>query len=405
MQPTFKIEILDSLDGEEKEKRDKAIKNNIHNVTLKDEAGQTNDILTITALDNGAFDKLAPKTKIGLLIGYSLPKSSEAPKNIEALMAVTDNATKIKDFIKNQALGIAHNVAGKHIPNFLVSAEDGVLTGQTPSADTTLEAEERDSVFYSLGTFSVNKITKTKQPGKREITIQAITISTIDNMKTSKTRNFKGSTLEDVASTIAIETGLTLAIHPDVADAPIDLPQTGQTNQSYLRQLCEKHNASFKVVDSTLMINHRDATTKIGGTALPEIVLNDSEDIISYTYEVSNYNQAVTGLIASYWNEAGDEKLQIFVGNESGAVLPLATAYTDEEIARREATAQLAQLSGGKKTLTITTDGRKLLVPDSKFKIVSDQDTLLDGHRFKVTVANYSFTNGNLRVSYNCDKL
>lgn len=403
MQPTLKIEILDSLAGEDKDKRDLAIKNNLYEIKFKDEAGQTNDILTLSLLDDGSFDKLEPKTKISLLVGYVIPKTTDKPKDLNSLTKVADNATKIKEFIANQARGVAYKTVGKYVPNFLVSSVSGKFTGQLPNDDTTREVDDRESILYSLGTFSVNKLTKTKDTNKRTLEIECLTISTIFSMASSRTRNFKGSTLEDVAATIAAESGLNLSIHSNVADAPIDLAQTQESNQAFLRKLCDNNNAAFKVTGDTLFINHRDSDTKVNGSPLPEIELDENEDIISYSYIVDS-GKALTGIIGYYKDPDGGADISFFLGDRTGYTRNNGFVYASEETAKREVQAQLDRGNSSNKAFQMVTDGSKLLVPDSKFVIRSTMDSLLDGHRFKVTSANYTFTAGRLRVSYNCEK-
>lgn len=401
--PTVRIEFLDNIDTNERDRRELAVKQNLFEIKFKDEAGQTNDVLTLSLLDDGTFDTLPEKSKIGLSIGYIIPASSNTPKDTEFVSNTLSNAEKIKDFIANQARDVAFNIVGKYVPNFLVSSTSGTFTGQKPSEDTTKQADDREAIFYSLGSFSVNKMTKHKTSTEKTIDIECLTISTTANMQTAKTRNFNGKTLEEVALTIATETGLTLSIHSDVANAPIQIAQTGISNQSFLRGLCEKHNASFKVINNVMFINNRDAVTTVGNKPLPEIVLDDATDIITWDLIVDTVNKTVSGVRAMYWSENGDEKIAITAGNLSGTVVSLHTVFQDIETATREANAYLTKSVSSKDGFTFTTDGTKLLVPDSKFRVTSD-DTLLNNRRFKVTSANYSFTSGNLRVSYNCER-
>lgn len=401
--PTVRIEFLDPIDANERRRRDLAIKQNLYELKFKDEAGQTNDVLTLSILDDGTFNTLPAKSKIGLSIGYIIPASSNKPKDTEFVSNTLSNADKIKDFIANQARGVVASTVGKYVPNFLVSSTSGTFTGQKPSNDTTKQADDREAIFYSLGTFAVNKMTKHKTATEKTIDIECLTISTRTNMQTTKTRNFNGKTLQEVALTIATETGLTLSIHSDVADAPIQIAQTGISNQSFLRGLCEKHNASFKVIGDVMFINHRDATTTVGNKPLPEIVLDDATDIITWDLIVDTVNKTITGVRALYWSENGEEKIAITAGNSTGTVIPLHTVFQNAETAQREANAYLNKGVSSKDGFTFSTDGTKLLVPDSKFRVTSD-DTLLNNRRFKVTSANYSFTAGNLRVSYNCER-
>lgn len=412
--PTLIIQFLKEYPEETKTALHKYINNNLHSLLFKDEAGQTNDVLTLSILysdkgisendDRNILELINAKDKLGLLIGYAIPKQSNTPKDMNTFTTISDNATKIRDFIKNQALGVAHNIAGKYIPNFLVSSIEGKFTGQQPSNDTTLEIEEREAVLYSLGTFSINDIVVKKSTQNRTIEIECVTISSIYSMGSNRTRNFNGQTLADVASEIAIESGLSLAIHPDIADAPIETAQTHQTNQAYLRELCSNHNASFKVVNNILFINHRDATTNVSNAPLPEVVIDDGYDIISYTLKLSAGSKSMTGITIHYKNSDGTAEVAELVGDRSGYAPNNGFVYQSRETAIREANARLAQGTGSKESFQFTTNGAKLLTSDSKFTVKS-KSKILNNRRFKVTSANYTFTNGNLRVSYNCEKI
>lgn len=400
--PTLRLEFFDSPSDEEREARDKVIAKHLDKVTLKDESGQTNDILKLSFLDDGTIKAPPLKSQIGLLIGYITPAETKKPKDIINVTKTIDTAKKIQEFIANQARGIAYNIYGKYLPNFVVSSQSGTFTGQKPSNDPTDDLKDREAIFYNIGTYTVNRIFKRKTPNEKYLEIECITISAIDNMKKCFTRNFNGKTLEEVASIIAIESGLNLVVHSDVATKTIEDAQTDTSNQLFLKNICEKYNAAFKIINNTIFINHRDAETTVTNVPLPEIEIVDREDIIDYDLTLDT-GSTLTGVFARYRTNNNDELVTILEGDTTGSTRTLATPFINEEVARSEARVRLNREVKNEEVLTFTTDGSKLLVPDSKFKIISD-DQDINNKRFKVTSANYTLTSGNFRVSYNCER-
>jgi len=334
--PIFKLTYTDNPDPEVLKTRDAYIKSNLLQAAIKDEAGQTNDVLSLTFLDDGSLGIPAYKSTVSVSIGY--------------------------------------------------------VDGST---------DER--FVYNLGNFSVNRVVKEKDRSTKLVRVDCVTISSIDNMRTVKTRNFNGKTLSEVGFTIATESSLGFKIHPSLANNVIERAQTKQSNQAFLRQECDEYYAYFKVIKETLYILPRGPQTNVSEQPVEVIEISADTDMFTYTF-VLDQAKTVTGVRALYKTGNGEETLSVLAGNTSGEVRVLAQTYNSKEVATKRADKFLATASSNEKTLNFTADASLPITADRTIK-VSATDKDLNGLSFKVTSVSFMFMKGNLSATYSCESV
>lgn len=332
--PLFKITYTDNPSEEVLQTRDAYITRNLLQAAIKDEAGQTNDILSLTFTDDGSLGIPPYKSTVSVSIGY------------------VDGGT-----------------------------------------------EER--FIYNLGNFSVNRITKEKTRNEKLVKVDCVTISSIDNMRTVRTRNFNGQTLADLGSTIATESSLNFKIHPTLANELVERTQTKQSNQSFLRQECEEHYAYFKVIKDTLYILPRGPQENVNNEPVEIIDINADTDMFTYNY-VLDQAKTVTGVRALYKTGNGEETLSVIAGDTTGEVRVLAQTYNSQEVALQRATRFLSKAGSNEKTLNFTADASLPITADRTIRVAAT-DVDLNNQLFKVTSVNYTFVKGVLSASYNCE--
>lgn len=332
--PVLKIEYTDNPSAEVLAERDLYIKRNLKQVAIKDEAGQTNDVLSLTFVDDGSLGIPPYKSTISVSIGYVNPDNNE-------------------------------------------------------------------KFIYNLGNFSVNKVKKTKSTSEKLVNIDCVTISSIDNMRTVRTRNFNGQTLTDVGATIATESSLNFKIHPDLANEIVERSQTKQSNQAFLRQECEMHYAFFKVIKDTLYIMPRGPEVNVAGNEVEVIEVSADNYMFNYEY-VLDQAKNVTGVRALYKTGNGEETLSVLAGDNSGEVRVLAQTYNSQTVAQQRANAFLRTASSNEETLNFTGDASLPITADRRI-LVKATDKDLNNKTFKVTSVTFTFIKGILTASYNCE--
>jgi hypothetical protein len=357
-----------------------------------DERINDNTIVPIT--------KELPKgTKISVILGYS--RNNMKPSKLKILETVKNLLPKksVQETITTYSQDFLSG--GSNKPDFLIKSEEGRFIGAIAD-DDTYDLEDGNTREYYLGTFTVNSVKKFKTTNKRYVTVECLSISAVSGMNTSRTRNFYGRTMKDVAETIALETGLNLSIHPSVENLIVTKAQTGQSNQAYLRELCTNVHAGFKVWEGTIYINAIGADTNIINEPIKVFELDDVEDLITWDYEIQD-RKLITGVFAKYIDINGGEDIQVFVGNTTGETRQLETSYTSYDSAILGANSWLSSGASSEQIFNFTTDGSKLISAGSSIRIYSP-DPDIDNTRFKVVTGNYSLSKGNFRVSYSCEK-
>ena len=88
--------------------------------------------------------------------------------------------------------------------------------------------------------------------------------------------------------------------------------------------------------------------------------------------------------------------------DRTGAVRSLVQVYNSRDEAYSEALANLSKSTKNAKALTFTTDGTLAITADRKIKVTA-KDKDLNGKIFLVTSANYDYSKGKLKVTYNCE--
>ena len=272
-----------------------------------------------------------------------------------------------------------------------------------PALGSTIEVSigYKERGLYSVGTFNLTKVTKSKTPQGHQLIVKATSISSNDAMRNTQTRSFEESTVGEVVETIAAEAGLETRIDPNIIAFTANMVQEGQSNQKLLAELAEKTGSIFKIRDNKIYFAKRANTETIAATPVevPIVTINEEKEMISYNYELSNISK-YTRVTAKYKDETTESIQKISVG-EDGSNLELSTKYNNQAEANEAAKSFLNKSSREDAKLNFSTDGERYIPPESRLSIVSKDPDIDRG--WIVTKASYSVSNSNITVTYNCD--
>lgn len=216
------------------------------------------------------------------------------------------------------------------------------------------------------GCFIINEVRMSGPPD--QVTIRARSIDTNKTLPGQRTQSWHDTTLGAIVRSIAARHQLSVSIadtFDSVRVAHID--QVDESDLSFINRVSKRYGAVATVKANRLMLVRRGQGLTASGKPLPAIMIKRSEgDQFDYSETTAD---SYSGVKAN-WNEKSHGKLQVVVAGSADNALIMKETYTNEDDARRAASAEWERIKRGRFELNMTLAyGRPEVLAESPMKM------------------------------------
>ncbi|MEY8099019.1 phage late control D family protein [Falsihalocynthiibacter sp. S25ZX9] len=225
------------------------------------------------------------------------------------------------------------------------------------------------SGFRNMGVFIADEVEESSPPRNIHITARAKSQGLASNgmgpITQQKTRSWSaGLTLENIATNIAAENGLTLAISANAAPiVPGHIDQIDESDIAVLTRIALAYDLVAKPAGGRLFIGRRADSVSASGAPMPVTSLL-STDVSRWRMRRS-LGEAVGTVIATYRDLAAAKDVEVKIGDKE-PVRRLRERFRDEATARGMADAEARRGSRSVETLEVEMVGNPSIVAESK---------------------------------------
>lgn len=200
------------------------------------------------------------------------------------------------------------------------------------------------------GQFTINEVRMSGPPD--QVTIRARSIDTNKTLPGQRTQSWHDTTLGAIVRSVAARHQLSVSIadtFDSVRVAHID--QVDESDLSFINRIAKRYDAVATVKADRLMLVRRGQGLTASGQPLPAITIKRSEgDQFDYSETTAD---SYSGVKAN-WNAKSHGKLQMVVAGSADNALIMKETYTNEDDARRAATAEWERIKRGRFELSMT---------------------------------------------------
>jgi phage protein D len=240
---------------------------------------------------------------------------------------------------------------------------DAVL--EIPPRGAELEAFLGYDELYPMGKFVVDEAELKSPPATMTITARASNSAfrDIGAFKSPKSYSWQEYTLLGIIQTIAKRYGLTESVSEDFKKILVKhIDQTDESDCAFIQRLAGDYGASVKIAGGRLLFIEPLSGKFPDGTPLPAISIKESE-VCGYQMRLAERGK-YEKVIAKYYDFDAAEEKQVSVGAGSPA-FTLRDTFISAAQARLRATAKLAEIQQGTKTLSLDLIGNPLVCAES----------------------------------------
>lgn len=266
--------------------------------------------------------------------------------------------------IENRLISLqVTDAAGVENDNLSIEIEDGPPLINIPLIGASMViylgygvqpgAENPFGGLRRMGTFVLDEVEISGFPRKMRLKAHAVDMA--GQFKTQKTRSFDNTTLEEIVTTIAGESGFILAFHPSLSGITIQhKDQRNQSNAAFVTELASEFDAVASVKEGRLYFGPRGSSTSITGQALPTVSI-DLENCINFRFGLQSKSK-VDGVKAKVVNRKTATYDEVLEGDE-GVVATLPDPFPTTEEATRAAKSARERLGREEETFGCTVIG------------------------------------------------
>lgn len=179
------------------------------------------------------------------------------------------------------------------------------------------------------------------------ISVNAKSASMRDTLKQQKTRHWDNKSLKDIASEIAAEHALKVAVSENIGAYQYDwLAQQGESDLNFCQRMASRHGAVFSIKNGTLILSKRGTGYSASGKDLPIAVLTPN-DIQPGTCDIEfSDREKVKQVRARHYDKKKAQLVNVEADSSSSgtAVHSLPHTYADANEAQAAATAKASAL-------------------------------------------------------------
>lgn len=205
-----------------------------------------------------------------------------------------------------------------------------------------------------MGSFAVNETSTGIQP--KTLTVRAKSADMIDTLKEPKTRPWHEKTLNQIASEVAVEHGLTPSINEALSG--IYFPHINQSEESdmhLLTRLVREHDAMLKIADSKLIIVPKGEGVSASGLSLSTETINLTD--VEPGGTISNKGRSKYKGVKCNYRDTLKARTEVISLGDNKPYYEIREPAATKELAEQKAKAKLKELERGVQSLSLTVKG------------------------------------------------
>jgi len=259
--------------------------------------------------------------------------------------------------------------------------------------------------FRPMGLFIAEEIVEEAPP--RSITISAIakvqgeTKSGLSPIHEQKTRSWPaGLTLKEIATTIADDNGLELAVTSNAAAiVPGHIDQIDESDLSVLTRIALSLDLIAKPAGGRLFVGVRAESKSASDRSMPVVALKEGD--VSNWAARETFGEGVGTVIAVYRDRAKNKDVEVKIG-EGKPERRLRQRFPNEAVARAVATAESRRSSRAVESLSITMVGRPSIVAEG-IVVLAGFSSSADG-KWVVEVATHTLSGEGYQTTFTAQR-
>lgn len=278
-----------------------------------------------------------------------------------------------------------------------ISNRDGDIPAPKKGAKMKVWLGYADSGLVYMGEFVVDEWTKKNPP--RTIQVSAKSAGFTTDIKAPKSRSYHDKTVEEIYQQVAGKHKLGTKVHRDLGKIKIQhIDQSKESDANFLTRLAKRVGGTFKLANSTAILNKPGSGQLPGGDEAPTFDLRESD--VSDWSATGSARGAYKSASAE-WQDTKKGERQTTVEGEGKPRFRDRRLYKSEEEARAAIKGTLDGLKRGKVTLSINMPGKPEIFAGSMVNAQFD-DADVDGP-FSTKTATHTLDDNGLKTALSCE--
>lgn len=258
-----------------------------------------------------------------------------------------------------------------------LSDHDGLLSIPPKDAEIQVWLGWSNQGLVFKGRF---KVKETEHSGTPDVLIIRATSADLKTgLKQKKERSFHDVTILEIMQTIAMEHGLDIRVHEQLAKHRVVQLVQNESNANLLTRLADEHDAIATVKNATLLFMPKGQSQSVSGQYLPTyLITRKSGD--QHRYSCTDGGEEITAVRAFYYDPEQAKKLEVVFGDASNQnIKELRHIHQDKQSATLAAKAELVKLKRSATTFSYNLAlGDPEIIPEMTFVFDGLKDQISD---------------------------